>query len=56
MIPLIPIGIGLGLLAHHYWKHKELKGWRRIVQWKDIDNHETFALFCFGAALGGFLL
>jgi uncharacterized membrane protein required for colicin V production len=37
---------------HHYFKHPELEGWRRWIQLKDIDNHETVVIFLIGLGIG----
>lgn len=47
--------IGFGIIIHHYFKHKndtDLDLLSKFVQWKDINNHETVALFFLGISVG----
>lgn len=50
----IPFYIGILIILHHYYtkKDKELDTVDKFVQIKDIDNHETWALFFFGIGIG----
>ena len=51
----IPFYIGILIILHHYKKHKndkDLSNLDKFVQISDIDNHETWALFCFGIGIG----
>ena len=51
----IPIFISSGIILHHYKKHysdTKLTPLEKIVQFNDIDNHETWALFFAGIAIG----
>ena len=51
----IPIFISFGIILHHYKKHyndNRLNQLEKIIQFSDIDNHETWALFFFGIAIG----
>ena len=52
---LIPIFISSIIILHHYIIHyndKNLNGLEKFVQLSDIDNHETWALFFIGIAIG----
>ena len=51
----IPFYIGILIILHHYNKHRKEKGFSildKFVQIKDINNHETWALFFFGIGIG----
>ena len=51
----IPFYIGILIILHHYKKHRKDKGFSildKFVQIKDIDNHETWALFFFCICIG----
>ena len=51
----IPLYIGILIILHHYIKHKNDKGhsiFNKFVNIRDIDNHETWALFFFGIGIG----
>jgi hypothetical protein len=51
----IPFYIGILIILHHYKKHRKDKGFSildKFVQIKDINNHETWALFFFGIGIG----
>ena len=51
----IPFYIGGLIILHHYIKHKKDKGigtLNKFVQITDVDNHETWALFCVGIGIG----
>lgn len=51
----IPFLIGILIIIHHYYKHRNdpnKSTMEKIVQIKDIDNHETWALFFFGIGIG----
>ena len=51
----IPIIISCGIILHHYKKHyngSKLTLLEKFVQLSDIDNHETWALFFLGIAIG----
>jgi len=43
------------IIFHHYLDHPELKGWRRFIQFKDINNHETAIMFLLGLGIGSML-
>ena len=52
---IIPFIIVFLIILHHYFKHRNdpsLIFWEKIIQPKDIDNHETWALFFLGIGLG----
>lgn len=52
---IIPFLIGIFIILHHYKKHNKDRGFStldKLVQIKDIDNHETWALFFFGIGIG----
>jgi hypothetical protein len=52
---LIPFTIGMLIIFHHFIKHFNdfhLSFLEKFVQLSDIDNHETWALFFFGVAIG----
>lgn len=43
------------IISHHYYAHASdthLSFIEKFVQWDDINNHETWALFFIGVALG----
>ena len=47
--------ITIGIIIHHYFKHKndtDLDILSKFVQWEDINNHETVALFFLGIGIG----
>lgn len=47
--------ITICIIIHHYFKHKndtDLDLLSKFVQWEDINNHETVALFFFGIGIG----
>lgn len=49
------IFLAFGIIIHHYFKHKNDDGLdilSKFVQWKDINNHETLALFFLGIGVG----
>ena len=51
----IPMLISGGIVLHHYKKHSydpKLTPLEKFVQFSDIDNHETWALFFAGIAIG----
>uniref|UniRef100_A0A6C0LLX8 Uncharacterized protein n=1 Tax=viral metagenome TaxID=1070528 RepID=A0A6C0LLX8_9ZZZZ len=51
----IPIVIACGIVLHHYKKHyndPKLTLLEKFVQFSDIDNHESWALFFLGMAIG----
>lgn len=51
----IPMLISGGIVLHHYKKHyydPKLTPLEKFVQFSDIDNHETWALFFAGIAIG----
>lgn len=51
----IPIFISCVIVLHHYKKHyndTKLTLLEKFVQFSDIDNHETWALFFLGIAIG----
>jgi len=51
----IPMLISGGIVLHHYKKHyndTKLTPLEKIVQFSDIDNHETWALFFAGIGIG----
>ena len=51
----IPMLISGGIVLHHYKKHyndTKLSPLEKIAQFSDIDNHETWALFFAGIAIG----
>ena len=51
----LPIFISFGIILHHYRKHyynNKLNQLEKFIQFSDIDNHETWALFFFGIAIG----
>jgi len=52
MFYLIPIGVAVGIVAHHWVIHPELKGRARLLQWGDINNHETLIMFFIGMGIG----
>jgi len=46
------------IIIHHYIKHRDDKDMTLIdkfVQYKDINNHETWALFFIGISIGLYL-
>ena len=49
--------IGILIIIHHYFKHQnDFKDMiSKFIQYKDINNHETWALFSFGIGLGALL-
>ncbi len=51
----IPFCIGIFIILHHYLKHKNYKTYSfldKFLQFTDINNHETWALFFFGIGIG----
>ena len=51
-IPLLISGV---IILHHYQIHyddNELNEFERFVQFDDINNHETWALFFLGISIG----
>lgn len=51
----IPIVLAAVIVLHHYKKHyndTKLTELEKFVQWGDINNHETWALFFLGIGLG----
>ena len=47
--------IALGIVIHHYIKHSQdtkLTTFEKFIQYDDINNHETWALFCIGIGIG----
>ena len=51
----IPMLISGGIVLHHYKKHyndDNLSVIEKFVQFDDINNHETWALFFLGIAIG----
>ena len=51
----IPFYIGILIILHHVIKHmnnRELNNMDKFIQIKDINNHETWALFFFGIGIG----
>jgi len=51
----IPFYITIIIIFHHYFKHKrnkQLSVIDKIIQFKDINNHETWALFFLGIGIG----
>ena len=47
--------VALSIVIHHYIKHREDENMttvEKIVQIDDINNHETWALFFIGIAIG----
>lgn len=51
----IPLYISILIILHHYKKHNKNKGFNNLddfFQFRDIDNHETWALFFMGIAIG----
>ena len=51
----IPLLISSGIVLHHFKKHyndPNLTPLQKIVQFSDIDNHETWSLFFTGIAIG----
>ena len=49
--------ISLIIIIHHFHKHENdnVSHLSKFIQFKDIDNHETWALFFFGIAIGTYL-
>ncbi len=55
----IPFVICLLIVLHHYYKHKDDANFSlldKFVQFNDINNHETWALFFLGIGIGMCLL
>lgn len=51
----IPFLISILIILHHYHKHRNNPNFTtldKFVQIKDIDNHETWALFFLGIGIG----
>tara|TARA_B110000967_G_scaffold208655_2_gene261610 strand:- start:52 stop:231 length:180 start_codon:yes stop_codon:yes gene_type:complete len=51
----IPFIFSILIILHHYQKHKnnsEFSILDKFVQIRDIDNHETLALFFLGVGIG----
>lgn len=51
----IPFYISILIILHHFFKHrndKHLGLADKFVQIKDINNHETWALFFLGIGIG----
>ena len=51
----IPFYIAILIILHHVIKHmndRELNNIDKFIQLKDINNHETWALFFFGIGIG----
>ena len=46
--------ISLLIVIHHFYKHENdnIPNLSKFIQYKDINNHETWALFSFGIAIG----
>lgn len=46
--------IGLVIIIHHFIKHENdnMPHLSKFIQYNDINNHETWALFSFGIAIG----
>jgi len=59
LITILCLMGALATIVHHYWKHKELKGLERLIQWHDINDHEDlFVALVFtaiGIAIGAYL-
>lgn len=52
---IIPLFIALVIILHHYKKHSSNPNFtllEKFVQIDDINNHETWALFFIGIAVG----
>ena len=50
-----PFLLAILLIIHHYVKHANdahLTTTEMIMQWDDMNNHETWALVCVGIGVG----
>jgi len=57
LIPILAFAGAFLVILHHWFKHRhDLKGWRRWFQLRDVDNHETIALFLMGVGVGSLLV
>ena len=55
MRPIIPFLISCAIVLHHYKNHyndDRLTLIEKFVQFDDINNHETWALFFLGISIG----
>jgi hypothetical protein len=56
LFAIILLLVGLVLLLHHYWSHKDEPPWDGIAclcyfQLSDVSNHETWIIVCLTNAL-----
>lgn len=47
ILAAVALAVFVLILVHHGVKHRGI-----IVQWKDINNHETWAMMALGVAIG----
>ena len=53
----LPFILAICIIIHHYYKHRNdnKRLIEKIIQYNDIDNHETWALFFVGIGIGLYL-